>query len=156
LGNTPTRCGLRASVEQAQEIDILNKRVITVTKTYRVLLLGRMEEKQDFEEKMEKLGISPGTVQEMIAKAPSALKAGLPLGEARAYAEAVQEAGGKVNIQEDGVSEELGRAHPPIEIRSLQDFTMCPECGHRQIKAEACVKCGFLFFFEKKGQRSAR
>jgi ribosomal protein L32 len=143
-------------VEQAQEIDILNKRVITVTKTYRVLLLGRMGERQDFEEKMEKLGISPGTVQEMIAKAPSALKAGLPLGEARAYAEAVQEAGGKVNIQEDGVSEEFNRSHPPIEIRSLQDFTMCPECGHRQIKAEACVKCGFLFFFEKKGQRSAR
>jgi ribosomal protein L32 len=92
----------------------------------------------------------------VIANAPSVLKAGLPLGEAREYAEAVQEAGGKVNIQQDGVSEELNRARPPIEIRSLQDFTMCPECGHRQIKAEACVKCGFLFFFDKKGQRSAR
>jgi ribosomal protein L32 len=130
--------------------------VITVTKTYRVVLLGRIEEKQDFEEKMEKLGFSSGGVRDLIEKAPSALKVGLPLGEAREYAEAVQEAGGKVNIQEDGVSEEFDRLHPPIEIRSLKDFTMCPECGHRQIKAEACVKCGFLFFFEKKRKRSAR
>jgi ribosomal protein L32 len=112
--------------------------VITVTKTYRVVLLGRMEEKQDFEEKMEKLGFSSGSVQDLIEKAPSALKAG-----------------GKVNIQEDGVSEEFKRLHPPIEIRSLKDFTMCPECGHRQIKADVCVKCGFLFF-EKKQKRSAR
>ena len=127
-----------------------------MTKTYRVVLLGRMEEKQDFEEKMEKLGFSTESVRDLIEKAPSALKTGLLLGEAREYAEAVQEAGGKVNIQEDGISEELTRVHPPIEIRSLQDFTMCPECGHRQIKAEACVKCGFLFFFEKKRKRSAR
>ena len=126
-----------------------------MTKTYRVVLLGKMEEKQDFEEKMEKLGFSSGSVQDLIEKAPSALKAGLPLGEAREYAEAVQEAGGKVNIQEDGVSEESNRLHPPIEIRSLKDFTMCPECGHRQIKADVCVKCGFLFFV-KKQKRSAR
>ena len=129
--------------------------VITVTKTYRVVLLSRIEEKQDFEEKMEKLGFSPGSVRDLIAKVPSSLKAGLPLGEAREYAEAVQEAGGKVNIQEDGVSGETKRLHPPIEIRSLKDFTMCPECGHRQLKADACVKCGFLFF-QKKEKRSAR
>jgi len=138
------------------EIYFLDKRVITVTKTYRVVLVGRMEERQDFEEKMEKLGFSSSTLLEMIEKAPSALKAGLPLGEAREYAETIQEAGGKVNIQEDGISEELGRPHPPMEIRSLQDFTMCPECGHRQIKAESCVKCGFLFFLETKRKRSAR
>ena len=47
-----------------------------MTKTYRVVLLGRMEEKQDFEEKMEKLGFSPGSVRDLIEKAPSALKAG--------------------------------------------------------------------------------
>ena len=128
-----------------------------MAKTYRVVLVARIEEKQDFEAKMEKLGFSPGSVQELIAKIPTALKAGLSLGEARAFAETVQEAGGKVNIQEHGVSEELSRPpRPPFEIRSLQDFTRCPECGHRQIKAEACVKCGSLFFFEKKGQRSAR
>ena len=129
--------------------------MITVTKTYRVVLLGRIEEKQDFEEKMEKLGFSSGSVRDLIEKVPSALKAGLLLGEAREYAEAVQEAGGKVNIQEDGVSNETKRLHPPIEIRSLKDFTMCPECGHRQLKADACVKCGFLFF-QKKEKRSAR
>jgi hypothetical protein len=133
-----------------------NKRMIPMTKTYRVVLLGRIEEKQDFEEKMEKLGFSPDRLQDLVAECPSALKAGLSLGEAREYAEAVQEAGGKVNIQEDGVSKEFKRGHPPMEIRSLKDFTMCPECGHRQIKAEACVKCGFLFFFEKKRKRSAR
>ena len=132
-----------------------NKRVNTVTKTYRVVLLGRIEEKQGFEEKMGKLGFSSGALRDLIEKVPSALKAGLPLGEAREYAEAVQEAGGKVNIQEDGVSKELKRLHPPIEIRSLKDFTMCPECGHRQLKADACVKCGFLFF-QKKEKRSAR
>jgi ribosomal protein L32 len=134
----------------------LDKRVITVTKTYRVVLLSRLGESQDFEQKMEKLGFAPDHLRDLIAEAPSALKVGLPLGEAREYADAVQEAGGKVNIQEDGVSEELSRPHSPVEIRSLQDFTMCPECGHRQIKAEACVKCGFLFFFEKKQKRSAR
>jgi ribosomal protein L32 len=132
-----------------------NNRVITVTKTYRVVLLGRIEEKQDFEEKMEKLGFSTGSVRDLIEKVPSALKAGLLLGEAREYAEAVQEAGGKVNIKEDGMSGETKRLHPPIEIRSLKDFTMCPECGHRQIKANACVKCGFIFF-QKKEKRSAR
>ena len=95
-----------------------NTKVIAVTKTYRVLLLGRIEEKQDFEEKMEKLGFSPESVRELIAKAPSVLKVGQPLGEAREYAEAIQEAGGRVNIQEDGVSEEFNRLHPPIEIRS--------------------------------------
>jgi ribosomal protein L32 len=130
--------------------------VIAVTKTYRVVLLGRFEVKQDFEEKMEKLGFAPDRLRDLIAEAPSALKVGLPLGEAREYAEAVQEAGGKVNILDDGVSEEFNRQRSPMEIRSLQDFTMCPECGHRQIKAEACVKCGFLFFFEKKRKRSAR
>lgn len=127
-----------------------------MTKTYRVVLLGRFEDKQDFEKKMEKLGFAPDHLRNLIAEAPSALKEGLPLGEAREYAEAVQEAGGKVNILEDGVSEEFSRQRSPMEIRSLKDFTMCPECGHRQIKAEACVKCGFLFFFEKKGQRTAR
>jgi ribosomal protein L32 len=128
---------------------------MTVTKTYRVVLLGRLEEKPDFEERMEKLGFSQKSVRDLIEKAPSALKAGLPLGEARKYAEAVQEAGGKVNIQEDGVSEESKRLHSPIEIRSLKDFTMCPECGHRQIKADVCVRCGFLFFVNKE-KRSAR
>ena len=127
-----------------------------MTKTYRVVLLGRAVEKQDFEKKMEALGFSPGALQELIEKVPTVLKTGLPLGEARDYAEAIQKTGGKVNIQEDGVSEEFKRARPPLEIRSLKDFTMCPECGHRQIKAEACVKCGFLFFFEKKQKRSAR
>jgi len=130
-------------------------RVITVAKTYRVVLLGRIEEKQGFEERMENLGFSLVTLQTLIAKAPSELKAGLSLGEAREYAEVVQEAGGKVNIQEDGVSEEARRHHPPLEIRSLKDFTMCPECGHRQIKAVACVKCGSLFV-EEKQKRSAR
>lgn len=132
------------------------RKVIAVTKTYRVVLLGSFEEKQDFEKKMEKLGFAPGQLRNLMAEAPSALKVGLPLGEAREYAEAVQEAGGKVNILEDGVSEGNRRQRSPMEVRSLKDFTMCPECGHRQIKAEACVKCGFLFFFEKKGQRSAR
>lgn len=126
-----------------------------MTKTYRVVLLGRIEEKQDFEMKMVKLGFSPESVRDLIANTPSALKVGLPLGEAREYAETVQDAGGKVNIQEDGVSEEFRRLRPPVEIRSLKDFTMCPECGHTQIKAHACVKCGFLFF-EKKRKRSAR
>jgi hypothetical protein len=114
-----------------------------------------MEKREDFEERMKKLGFSARKVRDLIAKAPSALKAGLPLGEAREYAEAIQEAGGKVNIQEDGVSQEFDRLHPPMEIRSLKDFTMCPECGYRQIKAEMCVKCGFLFF-EKEHKRSSR
>ena len=133
-----------------------NHGVIAVTKTYRVVLLGRFEEKQNFEEKMEKLGFAMDQLRNLIAGAPSALKAGLPLGAAREFAEAVQEAGGKVNILEDGVSEGNKRQRSPMVIRSLKDFTMCPECGHRQIKAEACVKCGYLFFLEKKGQRSAR
>jgi hypothetical protein len=101
-----------------------------------------MEKREDFEERMKKLGFSARKVRDLIAKAPSALKA-------------IQEAGGKVNIQEDGVSQEFDRLHPPMEIRSLKDFTMCPECGYRQIKAEMCVKCGFLFF-EKEHKRSSR
>jgi ribosomal protein L37E len=26
----------------------------------------------------------------------------------------------------------------------LESFTLCPECGHKQAKAEACVRCGFI------------
>jgi hypothetical protein len=73
------------------------------------------------------------------------LKAELTLAEARQYAEAVQLAGGRVNIQEQGLFEEPERHRKVLEIKPFEYFTMCPECGHKQPKGEACVKCGFLF-----------
>ncbi len=89
--------------------------------------------------------MSSSVVGKMIEKAPVILKGDMTLGYARQYADAVQHAGGRVNIQEHGIFEEQNLSNRSFDIKLLDDFTMCPECGHKQLKAEECVRCGHIY-----------
>ena len=108
------------------------------------MLVCLLESKEEFKLRMSRLGVSPATVEQIIHNAPVVLKGNLTLGDARHYADAIQAAGGRVNIQEHGLFEEPERINRPLDIKSLENFTMCPECGFKQIKAETCAKCGFV------------
>jgi hypothetical protein len=113
-----------------------------MAKRYRVVFLGLLKGDADFKAGMGGLGVPPDTVEEIVAKAPVILKEDLPLRNARQYADAVQGAGGRVNIEEHG-SIERPESMRRIAIKPLDTFMMCPECGYKQLKSEACVKCGF-------------
>jgi ribosomal protein L32 len=123
-----------------------------VTKKYRVLFLGLVGNEEAFKARMSKLGASIPTVDRMISKAPVILKGGMTLKEARQYADAVQFAGGKVNIQEQELFEEQETMNRSLHIKPLEDFIMCPECGYKQLRERACVKCGLVFDGETTGQ----
>ncbi len=114
-------------------------------KKYRVVFLGLLESEEYFRLGMSRLGVSPPAVEQIMQKAPVVIKGEMTLGNARPYADAIQNAGGRVNIQECGLFEEPDRINRSFEIKTLEHFTMCPECGYKQLKAKACVKCGFIF-----------
>jgi len=114
-----------------------------MTKKYRVVFHGLISKREDFTASMESLGVTKEIVDRMIKKAPVILKCDLTLKSARQYADTMQDAGGRVTIQENGRFDEPRRFNRPISIASFRDFTMCPECGFKQPKAEFCCKCGF-------------
>jgi len=116
-----------------------------MTKKYRVVLLGVLGDKLDFELKMSEFGVSPGAIEQIVHKVPVILKGDMTLRDARQYADTIQHAGGRVNIQEHGLFEEPERVNRPLNIEPLEHFTMCPECGFKQLKTEACEKCGYRF-----------
>lgn len=120
-----------------------------MTKKYRVVFLGLVGSEGVFREGMSKLGVAAATIDQIMHKAPIILKGQMTLREARQYAEAVQLAGGRVNIQEHGLFEEPERSFP---VKPLENFVMCPECGYKQLKEKACVKCGYPFEPGKTGQ----
>ncbi len=91
------------------------------------------------------LGAPAEIVAKLFEKTPVILKGDLTSGDARRYADAVQNAGGRVTIQEYGQFEESGRMNGAVNIAPFNEFTMCPECGLKQPKGEACVRCGFRF-----------
>ena len=94
---------------------------------------------------MSKLGVSSAIIEQIINKAPVILKEDMTLGYSKRYADAIQHAGGRVNIQEHTLFEEKKDTRDSLNIEPLENFTMCPECGHKQLKVEACEKCGFLY-----------
>jgi len=114
-----------------------------MNKRYRVVFLGLITSEDNFKDGMSRLGVPPATVEGIIKKAPVILKEDMPIGTARKYADAVQWAGGNVNIQEHGFFEQDLEKTGSLKIEPLESFTMCPQCGHKQIKTEHCVKCGF-------------
>lgn len=116
-----------------------------MNKKYRVVFLGLISTENDFKEKMSGFGVSPEQVTLLIEKAPIILKDDMPFGNARQYADAIQYAGGKVNIIENGFFDDEKSASRSIEIKSLENFIMCPECGQKQLKGKACVKCGWVY-----------
>ena len=113
-------------------------------KKYRVVFLGLKESSGHFKEGMSKLGVDAAIVDRVVQKAPVILKGDMTLGDARKYADAVFHAGGRVNIQEHGLFDEPTRNSKPLDIKSLGKFTMCPECGYKQLKGVSCERCGFL------------
>ena len=123
-----------------------------MTKKYRVLFLGLVGNEEAFKKRMSNLGVPIPTVDLMINKAPVVLKADMTLKEARQYADAVQLAGVKVNIQDHGLFEEPETINRSLHIMLLEDFIMCPECGYKQLREKACVKCGYIFGMETTGQ----
>jgi hypothetical protein len=117
-----------------------------MAKKFRVIFQGLIKKNREaFEAGMLRLGAPAEIVAKMIEKTPVILKGDLTLGDARKYADAVQDAGGRVSIQEHGDFEESGHMNAAIYIAPFNEFTMCPECGLKQTKGEACERCGFRF-----------
>jgi hypothetical protein len=118
-----------------------------VEKSYRIIFLELLSSRGDFERDILSCGLTSEQIDLILDKAPVVLKADLALKDARKYAEAFQIAGAKVHIQENGFLEQepTEKQRPVFEIRPLQDFTMCPQCGHKQLKAKVCQRCGNVF-----------
>lgn len=114
-----------------------------MVKTYRVVFQGLLVQETTFRERMQQLGVGPETVDRLLSAAPVPMKQGLTLGDARVYAEAVQEAGGRVSIQEHGQVDDDGvDPHSAPSVRPLESFTQCPECGLKQGRTRTCARCG--------------
>jgi ribosomal protein L32 len=116
-----------------------------MNKKYRVIFLGLISPENVFKEKMSGFGVGSEQVAQIIEKAPVILKEDMHFGYARQYADAVQHAGGRVTIQENGIFNKEEIAHQSIEMLSLEKFVMCPECGHKQLRGKACVRCGLIY-----------
>ena len=113
-------------------------------KKYRVVFLGLNNDEENFKQGMSGFGVTPSTIERMIKKAPIVLKGEMTLGDARRYADAVFQAGGRVRLQAHGLFNEPMRNSKPPDIKSFGKFTMCPQCGYKQMKAVFCKRCGFL------------
>jgi hypothetical protein len=111
-------------------------------KKYRILFLGLADDLECFKERMSELGVKPEMSEHIVLRAPVVLKAGMTLDNAQRYAKAVHNAGAKVNIQEDAVVDKSIGLTAPLQIKPLEYFTMCTECGHKQARGERCVRCG--------------
>jgi ribosomal protein L32 len=112
-------------------------------KKYRVVFMRIVVSEREFKERMSHLGVSMSASEMIIEKAPVILKEGMTLRSARRYADAIQRAGGLVKLREQGFFKASEKFHDPLQIEPLESFTMCPQCGYKQLKAEICVKCGF-------------
>ena len=123
-----------------------------MNKKYHVLFHGLIEDKIFFKTQMTRLGAPSETVDRIIREAPIILKRDLTLGDARQYADVVQDAGGMVTIQENGYFEESKRIDSSNSFVSFKDITICPECGLKQPKGKICERCGFRLKNEEKGQ----
>jgi hypothetical protein len=118
---------------------------MTMSKKYRVVFHGLVGEEEKFRERMNRLGVQPDALDRMLLNAPIIMKGELTLAAARRYADAVQEAGGKIRIEESGTFDDSRRINRSVHIASFKEFTMCPECGFKQQKGDVCIKCGFQF-----------
>jgi len=115
-----------------------------VTKTYLVLFHHPLGDEGAFRAGMAGMGVSTEAIERMLVSAPLVLKGGMTLGEARQYAEAVQQAGGRVTIHESGRAETPEEGGRLPGIAAFRDFTMCPRCGFKQQREGYCIKCGLV------------
>ncbi|MBN2059945.1 MAG: hypothetical protein JW882_05955 [Deltaproteobacteria bacterium] len=113
-----------------------------MNKKYRVVFLGLIRGKDEFSLYLSKFGIKTQLAERIVSKAPVTLKENLHLESARRYADVFQNAGGKVSIESHGVFEEKMLDSRSIDIKPLENFIMCPQCGYKQLKDDLCERCG--------------
>jgi hypothetical protein len=111
-------------------------------KTYRIIFSGLVGDSESFKRKMLRLGVTGDVSEGIIKKAPVILKQGLSLKDARAYADALIQAGGKATMQAESRPQENQEKSTLSSVISLKSFTMCPQCGYKQLKTERCIRCG--------------
>jgi hypothetical protein len=115
-----------------------------LNKNYCLVFLGLLETPEIFTQKMRNLGFSSADIESIIASPPVPFRNGLSLREARECADAVQSAGGRVNVREEESVKSQEGAGKSVAIPPMESFTLCPQCGHKQVKARTCVRCGFI------------
>lgn len=123
---------------------------------YRIIFCGIQGDAGTFEQRLVQLGVSRETLQPMVEKAPLEVKRGLTQPEADFYARKLQEAGGRVSVQEYRVREQRDTARKIPTVASFDHFTLCPECGLKQTKGPFCVRCGFQLKNSRQGLESER
>lgn len=111
-------------------------------KRYKVIFSSLVKERDYFKNRMSGLGVSETLSEEILKKAPVTMKRNLSLKDARVYAEALFQAGGKATIHVDEYRKDGGTNDTSPGILTLDNFIMCPQCGHKQLKTETCIKCG--------------
>lgn len=116
-----------------------------IDKTYKVVFSGLVKEEGYFKRQMLRLGVSEIISEGIIKKSPVILKKGLSFKDARTYADAVAQAGAKVLIQVEDSMVENCEEGGLSGVISLKNFTMCPQCGYKQLKTERCIRCGLSF-----------
>jgi len=115
--------------------------VVDSKKTFCLVLLALVEAPDVFSQRMTRLGFLRDDTDRITARTPFTFKRGLTLKEAREWADALQLAGARVAVREEGTIVDRRRKRNVL-IQPLESFTMCPHCGHKQPKAETCTKCG--------------
>ena len=105
---------------------------------YQIIFLGLNKPPEHFHGEMIKLGVSASMIDRIIGNTPVILKQDLDLRHANDYAEAVITAGGNIRIQKYSHQTET---EDQVNIEPLESFTMCPQCGYKQLKSETCVRC---------------
>jgi hypothetical protein len=114
-------------------------------KTYKVIFSGLLKEAEYFKGQMLKLGVSENVSNGIIKKAPVILKQGLSLKHAETYADAIIRAGGKAVLQVEKFPEGNHEKVTSSRVISLKNFTMCPQCGFKQLKTGTCIRCSLKF-----------
>jgi hypothetical protein len=114
-------------------------------KKYRVVFVGLVTNEDNFIHGISRLGVASDSAELIISKAPVILKEDMRLKEARRYADAVQQAGGRVLIKAHGFFKDEDVASDTSTIEPMENFIMCPQCGHKQLKGGTCVRCGLTF-----------
>ncbi len=114
-------------------------------KRYRVIFSSLLTEEDHFKHRMLRLGVSEEVTRDIVKRAPVILKRDLSLREARAYADAIFQAGGKAVIHVEDRGNEGMENGSSSGILTMKNFIMCPRCGQKQVRSEACVRCGINF-----------
>jgi ribosomal protein L32 len=115
-----------------------------VKRRYCVIFKNLIKERDFFVSEMSELGIDLKTTVKILKKAPVILKADMSFEEAKRYASAVNRAGGKVKIEGYTIFENE-QINQSLKIKTFENFIMCPQCGHKQLRESSCARCGFSF-----------